>query len=266
MGNDTETQPAKTSDMGILKRFFHHPNFNVVCGIVTIVSAILAIYFYLNTIKEPNLTFYISSTRTPIVQKGNLNDFSVTFHGIQITNDLSSAEIQIWNQGKAPIRKDDILKPMLIKTPKGEPIYQAVYASTRDVIEFNWIGFSNKLSGVLQFDWKILEKNDGIKIQIVYGGNVLLPLIVDGINADQPQGITKYTTTPPRSYLVFLVLAVILAGLLLSLSKIEDTIKRTRTLKYGLFVFILTLLGICAWGWLGIFLIDCIGRAPKLPF
>jgi hypothetical protein len=83
MPSEPNNQPAETlpqnPPVGFVKKFLYHPNFNVICGIVTIASLILAIVFYCNQIREPDLTYYISPTRTPIVQKGNLNNFSINF-------------------------------------------------------------------------------------------------------------------------------------------------------------------------------------------
>lgn len=175
--------------MEFFKKIFYHPILNVILGVGGIA---LAVYFGLVSIKKPNLTYYISPTRTAIVQKGNLNNFSVTYQGTQVTGDLSSAEIQIWNQGKAPIHRADIEKTVALKTPNGEPIYTEIHSTTRtDVIGFELLDDSNKKTGVLPMDWKILEHRDGIKLQIIYGGSVNLPLTLDGVIEGQQQGITK---------------------------------------------------------------------------
>src|ERR1017187_7558651 len=132
MDNEPEqTSPQSTPEQkGLFKRIFHHANFNVVCGIVTIVSLFVSIYFYNATIAKPDLTYYISPTRAPILQSGKLDNFTLTYHGNQITGDLSSAEIQIWNAGKAPIIHDDILEPITLRTQHGEPIYKIVKSTT----------------------------------------------------------------------------------------------------------------------------------------
>jgi hypothetical protein len=94
MGNGTDnqkTEPSGDLKGGFFRKIFHHPNFNVIAGLFGILGTFLAIYFYCQSIQKPDLTYYVSSTRTPIVQKGNLENFSVTFLGTTITNDLSSA-------------------------------------------------------------------------------------------------------------------------------------------------------------------------------
>jgi hypothetical protein len=173
-----DDEKAKAPAGKIFRKIFHHPNFNAVAGIVTIISAILAIYFYEKSIQKPDLTYYISPARTPIVQKGNLNNFSVTFQGVPIKGDLSTAEIQIWNQGNAPILSNDILLPVSIRLANGEAIYQTTISTTRDVIGVQISPCQE--GGAFSFDWKILEQNDGIKLQMIYGGSVNSAIIVDG--------------------------------------------------------------------------------------
>jgi hypothetical protein len=216
--------------MEALKKIFYHPNFNVVVGLFGIGGVLFGIFTYCESIKEPNLTYYISSTRTPIVQKGNLDNFSVTFLGTPITGDLSSAEIQIWNQGKQPIRREDILKTIALRTPNGEPIYQMTGKATRDVVGFNWITSSNKQSGVEEMDWKILEQNDGIKVQIIYGGNINLPLILDGVIVGQKkftqfQQTQQITPNASIKFLIYFIAVVVLSVALISMLELATLLK-----------------------------------------
>jgi hypothetical protein len=216
--------------METLKKIFYHPNFNVVAGLFGIAGVLFGIFTYYESIKEPDLTFYVSPTRTPIVQKGNLDNFSVTLLGTPITGDLSSAEIQIWNQGKQPIRREDILKTIALRTPNGEPIYQITGKATRDVVGFNWITSSNKQSGVEEMDWKILEQNDGIKVQIIYGGNVNLPLILDGVIVGQKkftqfQQNQQITPNALIKLLIYFIVIVLLSAALVSMFELATLLK-----------------------------------------
>jgi hypothetical protein len=266
--------------METLKKIFHHPNFNAVCGIVTIISLIFAIWTWQINIKEPNLTYYISPTRTPIVQKGSLDNFSVTFMGTQITNDLSSAEIVIWNQGKSAIHRTDIEKTITLRTANGESIYKIDGSESRDVIGFHVINDSTYqaelLSGKLQFDWKILEKDDGIKMHIIYGGSVNVPITVEGIVEGQPRGITQFQTdTNSTSYKIsatlniLLMLSVSLCMLLVikhSGNYLEKIAKRTQSpiLKWLiLFAYTLLVLFVIVFCFVSVFYFS---KPPKPPF
>jgi hypothetical protein len=244
---------------GIWARICYHPNFGVIVGMIGVVTGIFGVYAYYASIQKPDLTYYISPTRTPLVQKGHLRGFDVKLNGIQVEGDLSSAEIQFWNQGKAPIRHEDILKPISITTKSGGEILEASYYTTRDAIELNTefplkgyvvLGraddFVNKTA---KFDWNILEQNDGVKVQLVYAGSVSEPILVDGVIAGQKQ-LTHYTfgTTPfykrvIGTIFIFGSYGVVLSGIMFLVAMSQ----KKRSLKvsfYGLIGIILLLLAL----------------------
>lgn len=212
--------------MDFFRKIFHHPNFNAVAGLFGIVGTILAIYFGLDSIKKPDLTYYISPTRTPILQKGSLTNLSVAYRGLQIDGDLSSAVIQIWNQGKQAIHGGDrahggdILEPILIRTTNRARIYETTISSSRNAIGIDpTTTLSNLGSGIVPINFTILEQNDGIKVQIIYGGDVDLPLILDGIIEGQPNGVTNFgnsshRTSKSKSDMIFSIVLMIVIGAL----------------------------------------------------
>jgi hypothetical protein len=179
-----ETKPEKAK--GIfpkIKWFCANP---IISFSVGIIGVVLAVYFYYAGNKEPKLIFLLHPVRTPIVQAGKLSDVSVSLRGKPINGDLTAAQFVLWNSGKAPVRHEDILKPLFLVTSNACPIYEATIRSvSRDVIGFQLI--TNDLaSGRLGFDWKILEHNDGAEIQILYGGNQNLKFVEqDGIVVGQ---------------------------------------------------------------------------------
>jgi hypothetical protein len=113
MVNETENHPAQEKTP-FLKWFIEHFLTRAILGIATAISLSIAIYKSLNPYPPSQLTYYISSTRVPIVQSGKLDNFFLTYYGKQVTGDLSSAEIQIWNAGNRPIKRQDILQPIIL--------------------------------------------------------------------------------------------------------------------------------------------------------
>ena len=217
MGEEPENQPQQ-KNTSFLAWLIDHVFTKTLLAILTIVGFFLTIYFYRASTAAPDLTYYISPTRTAIVQKGSINNLSVSYLGTTITGDLSSAEIQIWNQGKSPIHKENILKTITLKTPNHEKFYTISYTTTRnDVIGFELLDNTNNETGSQPMSWKILEHNDGIKLQVIYGGNVALPLTLVGAIEGQQQGITK-------------------------LSRINSYRP-----NYGIFIYILIVM-VCVWG------------------
>ena len=162
-----ETQTNAVSQPGILK-VLSHPITGFAVGIFGIV---LAIYFYYAARTEPKLILLLHPVRSPIVQAGKLSEITVLFNGKPIRGDLTAAQFIIWNSGKAPVRHEDILKPIVLITASNRPIYEAtIRRVSRDVVGFQ-ILTNDMAAGRLGFDWKIMEHNDGGSIQILYGGD-----------------------------------------------------------------------------------------------
>jgi len=183
------TQPP--AKVGFWKGIFHHPNFNAICGVATLVSAIFAVYCWRDSIRKPELTYYIGQTRTPIVQKGQINELSVNFGGESIKGDLSAAHIQIWNAGREPIHREDILKSITINTTSNAPIFQVILKQSREVSGITYKPVSNGTLNKVELDWKILEKGDGADIQLIYGGDVKMPFEINGVVVGQ-KNISQY--------------------------------------------------------------------------
>jgi hypothetical protein len=164
---ESQSEKAVKSPFSIVG-LLSHPLTGFAVGIIGI---ILAIYFYFAGDKAPKLMFLIHPIRTPIVQIGRLSNLSVSLRGKPINGDLTAAQFIVWNAGKAPVRHDDILKPLILATTSNCPIYEATIRNiSRDVTGFQLIT-NDIASGRLGFDWKILEHNDGASIQVLYGGD-----------------------------------------------------------------------------------------------
>jgi len=225
-----DTQPqnpqAQKPSSGIAKAISEHPYFTVICGLATLFGTGFGIWGYCVSIKEPNLTYYISPNRTPIVQNGKLNNLSVKYQNVNVNGDLTGATIQIWNAGKQAIHTNEIERPVSIKTQNGDYIYSSFATNSRaeigGVLNFqmgiltnwfspnyttnfltnNWAEIvthlqSNSLAIATNtlLSWNILEHNDAIKIDILYGGNEQEPILVNAVVEGQQKGITKYKDT-----------------------------------------------------------------------
>jgi len=173
---DTQVGAAPTT-WSRIKGFISSPITGFAIGIIGI---ILAVYFYYVGISEPKLILLIHPVRTPITLAGKLSEISVLLHGKPINGDLTAVQFILWNSGKAPVRHEDILKPVVLLTFSNCPIYEATIRSiSRDITSFQLIT-NDMSSGRLSFDWRILEHNDGASIQILYGGDQKMPFLESG--------------------------------------------------------------------------------------
>lgn len=241
---NTDTKPKRD--------FLARPWVQWALAILAVVGTYFGVIGYYESKKEPVLTYYVSKTRTPIVQSGKLENFTVSFMGKTITNDLSGAEIQIWNAGKEDITSDSILKPILLKTPNGETIFSVNVSSTRDVIGGHIYVVPEQKTDEVKISWNILEQKDGIKLQIIYGGKVDLPLRLEGVVKHQKQGILVYEpdSSPYYNYgkllIIFLVLfTLIVVSLVIAVRGFSKTTQRPTPKAsilfiLGSFAFVLT--------------------------
>jgi hypothetical protein len=178
---------------------------------LAVIAIAVAIYYGIDAHKVPQLSYYINSHRTAILQKGNLTELNVSFQGFPVNGDVSSVEIVFWNAGKQPIKLSDILSPVVIKFRDNVYCYQGRAEASRDVImagifpNFEPFISENKKNRVISVDgigvegkngyqlaWNILEQGDSIKLDMIYGGDVNEPIFVKGVIEGQKNGIVKY--------------------------------------------------------------------------
>ena len=138
--------------------------------VIAIISLTISIIFYYQSIKEPELTYSINPTKTKIFKGGETSALNISYEGKSIKKDVTAIQIAIWNRGKRSIKLDHIIKAIEIySNPKVKIIESSVRNISRDAIGFS-LSNDDLEKGILKVNWKILEKNDGASIQIVYIG------------------------------------------------------------------------------------------------
>jgi hypothetical protein len=71
---------------GIAKAIAEHPYFTLICGLAGLFGTAFGIWGYCVSITKPDLTYYISPNRTPIIQTGKLNNLSVKYKDLLLPN------------------------------------------------------------------------------------------------------------------------------------------------------------------------------------
>lgn len=173
----------------------------------------LAAYLYFEGKEAHQLTYYISPAKAVVVQTGQASKLAVSFDGKPVGTDITAAQIAIWNQGKLPIKKDDVLRPIVIDTENNAPILEAtIRKSSRDVTHLA-LNIDELQKGRVSISWNILEQNDGGIIQLVYAGNPALKIYVDGIIEGQRSIVqSKQAIRDWFSILILVFLTISLLG------------------------------------------------------
>ncbi|HEX3890914.1 MAG TPA: hypothetical protein VHX90_08695, partial [Verrucomicrobiae bacterium] len=138
--------------------------------------------------------------------------------------------------------------PITIRTPNHERIYQIAKTTTRDVVKVETLGWatnSNQQQGIVVLNWNMLEQNDGVKIQIIYGGSVNLPLIVDGVIVGQKSiNKAKPTNTGDIPMWVTVIVVIFVMFCAKTLLSMDKQLIGTKWRKYIFLAFAFGMIGL----------------------
>jgi hypothetical protein len=157
------------------------------------ISLALAIYFHYQSVQERVPMFYVSPTRARIVDTSipAPPQMQVLYKGKNLNANVSAATVYFWNDGKLPIKAEDVLEPLKIEVdPACEIIDARILKVSRAVTRFAKGEVSDTAKNVLPISFGILERNDGGAVQIIYSGRpdttVSIAGTVVGANAPRP--------------------------------------------------------------------------------
>jgi hypothetical protein len=180
-----------------ISSFFSKPIVGILGSIFSIIALPLSVYFYIESIQSPNLTFSRNPSKLEIVtaSASKSSKFSVDYNGQPVSGDISIAQIAIWNQGNKPIKAEDMLAPVILHTttPGVDILEASVGKTSRKAIEFK-IQTNQLQEKQIPVTWKILEQGDGGVIEIIYVGAPDANFDVKGeIVGQKDIGITQYS-------------------------------------------------------------------------
>ena len=172
-----------------LASFFGNPLVGILGALASIVGLILAVFFYMEARETPELTYRVHPVRTSVVKVGEASELSISHRGKQISGNVSAAQVALWNAGERPIREDDILSPVEISTVGGQTILEAKIRKTSRALVGLKIETSALNQGKVKVSWCILEKGDGVIIQLIYAGDQDVALRVTGSVVGQSEPV-----------------------------------------------------------------------------
>ena len=234
----------KSNKNGFKKALLRNP----VERILAITSLIAATYFWYSSREYPELCYSLSSTRTNILKTGSASNLKV-FHGDrEITDDLTAVQIVIWNSGKKPIEMADTLSPIHILTePKVAILEVTIQDSSRKEIKFR---YDDSLfnDGVIPVSWRVLEKDDGVLLQVIYEGpsNAKLSLSGSLIKQRSPRNVSEYKSKKSSLVAIFVLVVFLLASAYGSFAALKEAIfsKRTPVVTFEIVFKSLSVLGL----------------------
>jgi hypothetical protein len=143
---------------------------------------------------SPKLTFALSPTRSPIIVAGQSSELRVLYNDTPITQDVTSAQVAFWNDGRRAVEKNDVLEPIKLITEPPTEILEARWRQTARPVCKLVVDPAQRKDGQLPIGFDILEPKDGGTLQVIYAGGQKVGLRVVGVVKGQrsiaePSGI-----------------------------------------------------------------------------
>lgn len=176
---------------------------------LTIITCILGIgstyYFYQLSKSTREPVFLIDPIRAPVIDSKSFPKTTlrvVKDKNIAIEGDITSIRFYFWNNGKEPIRRENILNPIVVSlSDKGGEIldYKMLSLSRPEVIDATIERSDRDPKTSLKISFRMLEKDDGFTGQLLYSGDPNANLIIKGVI----EGVEKIETNASLSKFMF---------------------------------------------------------------
>lgn len=181
----------------LVKAFFSNPWIRAAEALLMILAILLSIYLYRAGSSNRDLTYYPHPVRAIIFKSDQSPRIEVFFEGQRITKDIITVQAALWNNGKLPVKHENILEGIELYTAPSCPIIDAIIRKqSRDVTGVS-IDKTKFAEGRIPLDWKILEKGDGGIIQITFVGSPDTDVLIKGTIEGQ-----KIISVPKPSFKV----------------------------------------------------------------
>lgn len=181
-----------------LNTFVTHPIvalINFLLAIIGIPASILITVWFLET---PKISYDHVGSVT--IAKAGAANIEIAANGVKLSNDVTAADVIIWNRGRKSVRPEQVLEPVGIGLPGGAKLIAVeLKACSRPRITRPGVSLGDNQALV---NWAILEKGDAVKLQIVYAGGTNDSIRCDGVIEGQgvitrvPRGTRESSAGP----------------------------------------------------------------------
>jgi len=172
---------TRAGSENMIVKFFSKPAVGIIGSLASIIGLLLAIYFYTSAKSHRELSYYVHPAKAIIAKTDEFSRLSVLVDGKPTKQNITAVQFAFWNEGKEPIRPENVLKPLTVKLSGSTPIVDAlIRKKSRDVINID-LDKEKIDKGILRINWNLLEENDGGIIQIIFLGNIQTSIVAKGI-------------------------------------------------------------------------------------
>lgn len=158
----------------------------IVSSIASVIAIPLAIYFYVQSDRYRELTYFVHPVKTIVVSTGESSELTIRFGESEVKENVTAAQVAFWNAGSESIRPENILEPFTIQTGNAPILEARILKRSREVIGLS-LDRSELGQGQLGILWTILEQGDGGIVQVLYAGSEDVPVTARATIEGQPE-------------------------------------------------------------------------------
>jgi len=198
-----ENKIGMSGGMEKLKQWLSHP-LNLLLSAIASFASILSVFLYFHSIESRDLTFLVNPVKTAVVKSGEASRLKVSHDGQEIGGDITAVQIAFWNAGTLPIKKDEILEPIIISLGTNHAILESTLRKTTRQLTHISLDESQLTNGEVRISWDILEYLDGGVLQLIYAGDTSVSIQIHGtIEGQGPVQLRVFhgkISTPEEQY------------------------------------------------------------------
>ena len=184
---------------------------------IGILGILFSVYTYLATQVYREPVFVVDPSRTVILHADPVLTTPIRVlkpNGEEIKSDLTTIKFFFWNNGPLAIKRDNILRDLIISldAPEGEIIDYRILKVSREInkCEISPVLDTNKK---LKINFLILKEGDGLSGQIMYEGPRDAGLKISGVIEGVPRILTnplvekkRFWHEYPKKLLIFVII------------------------------------------------------------
>lgn len=169
--------------------------------LVGLLGIAVAVYLGLVSRRRRELVFSVNPVRTRIVRSRRATDLKVLYRDEPLGNvDITAVQLALWNAGNESIKTEHVRKEIAVTTKPQVRILEASVRIVSPNTGFNLLDSTeSKAKGRVPVSWKILERNEGASIQLLYLGTSKVDILFEGLIEGQGRPKQKVTSSSFRS-------------------------------------------------------------------
>lgn len=158
------------SENRFLAFFSRNPWVGVIATLCSLVSLPLSFVFFFASVREPGLVVAVRPRPMEIISPHERTSLRVELNGREVTGSVTAVRMAIWNQGREPIGRAHIRRPIVISTDSAAILSASLQPIPGGTAARFSIDSTHLAAGRVGVSWDLMEKNEGTYLDLLLSG------------------------------------------------------------------------------------------------